>query len=148
MSLNSRQETFCQLKSTGAITDTEAYRQAGYTSKRPDINVAQLIRNSKVIARIAELRQEIAEKLNMTRETVATMALEHRRLALAKDDLNAANGSLVIAAKAFGLQTDKLMTEQSQEQKELTEMQKAEAQRLSGVMLRLRRSGVDGQEGA
>lgn len=66
---NIRQERFCLLYvMTGNAT--EAYREAGYHSKTPEIHAHQLVTNSKVLSRIAELKAISTPKRIRNREGI------------------------------------------------------------------------------
>ena len=69
------------------------------------------------------------------RESIANEAEFHRQLALAVGDTRTANGSLVIKAKVFGLQTDKTITETTEAQRQLNEAEAAEADRIAKLRL-------------
>jgi hypothetical protein len=147
MSLNTRQETFCQLKAIGNISDSEAYRQAGYSHKNPDSNAAQLVVKKGIKARIAELKAKWAEKLEITREGQVRKLEKAQRLALETCDTSSYIRAIEGQSKHFGLMADKLITEDSAEQKALTAKQAAANRQAAKVALRLHRSDQDGQEG-
>ena len=66
---NIRQERFCLLY-VMLGNATEAYREAGYHSKTPDIHAHQLVRNSKVESRIAEIKAKTTPKKVRNREGI------------------------------------------------------------------------------
>jgi Terminase small subunit len=66
---NIRQERFCLLY-VMLGNAAEAYREAGYHSKTPDIHAHQLVRNSKIESRIAEIKAISTPKKVRNREGV------------------------------------------------------------------------------
>lgn len=52
------------------LNQTDAYRKAGYKSKTPDRQANQLMRNSKVLARLNFQREKLAKKAGVTAEMV------------------------------------------------------------------------------
>jgi len=70
--LTPQQEHFCQLVASGK-TQADAYRGAYKVNPKTkpettQANASRLMANSKVVARVAELRKELAEKELWTRE--------------------------------------------------------------------------------
>jgi len=59
-----------------------------------------------------------------------------RRLALDKSDLASANMAIKGKNKLYGLEVDRLQTEDTTEQKKLTEKQEAEARRIANIRLK------------
>ena len=114
----------------------QAYIRAGYSKKCARQNAHRLLTtNEYVIKRITEETAKLAVKMGITRETIATEAEQHRLTALASKDLGAANAALVIKAKCYGLQTDRLKTEEVERERELTEAEQAEARRIAQIRL-------------
>jgi phage terminase small subunit len=72
---NVRHERFCQLF-VALGNASEAYRQAGYHSKTPDADSAQLAVKGSVKSRIAEIRQEIRPKAKLTLEDAVELLCE------------------------------------------------------------------------
>jgi hypothetical protein len=109
---NARQETFCQLMSTGTLSASEAYRQAGYSHITADANSHRLQTvNESIKPRIAFLRAELAKRLDIDRERLAGMSLRVYDAAMVPDhrgkpDLSAANGAITNIGRTFGLLTD------------------------------------------
>lgn len=96
----------------------------------------KLYENIRVKEAIKRKLAELAEELMVTQEIVAKKAEQHRALALAKDDISAANGALTLQAKAFGLLTDKIQTEDLNTKRELDEKYEQEAKRIANIRLR------------
>jgi hypothetical protein len=96
----------------GDLSASEAYIRAGYSENGKNGHSARQVAKGSIKARIAHLRAKLAKKLEITRETIAKEAEEHRQIALdisrngGKIDLAGANGALTIKAKACGLLTD------------------------------------------
>lgn len=126
--ISSREETFCQWVATGIVSNTQAYINAGYSEIGADGNARRMIVRDIIKARIAELTAKKAEKWEVTQDSIAKEAEEHRLLALAGGDIRAATGALVVKAKAYGFQTDKTVTERSEQAKELSERERQLAQ--------------------
>lgn len=70
--LQGRQETFCQIHVIGKTSASESYRQAGYSQLNADVSSSKLLVKFGIKARIAHLRAQWAEKLEITRETLAS----------------------------------------------------------------------------
>jgi hypothetical protein len=71
---NHRREMFAQLVALGTMSQSEAYRKAGYNPDGANANAARLIAIDSVQARIAELHaQESAKRLLDRDEMVATL---------------------------------------------------------------------------
>ena len=72
MKLTAKQEAFCQAMATGRMTQADAYRSAysaeGMKPKSVQERACVLAKHSKVAARIASLKQEVASKALWTRE--------------------------------------------------------------------------------
>lgn len=83
---NARQELFA-LGIVRGLSQRQAYYEAGYkaqTDEAADVCASQLLSNSKVAARVAELQQAIAEKVVVHESLTAERVLEeYRRLAFA-----------------------------------------------------------------
>ena len=134
-SVRDRQERFIQ-EYLIEHKPRQAYIKAGYSKKCARQNAHRLLTtNEYVINRIAEETAKLSIKMGITRETIATEAEEHRQLALGRKDIGAANAALVIKAKCYGLQTDRLKTEEVERERELTEAEQAEARRIAQIRL-------------
>jgi hypothetical protein len=139
MSLNDRQEAYCQIKANNNVSNTEAYRQAGYKSKRPDITVAKLVRNNKIIARIRELRVEVAMKAGITQDG-QVRKLEEVRLRCKENGENSNEiRAIEVQSKHFALMTDKVLTGDTEEKKEQDEQQRKANQEIAEHILKLPR---------
>jgi phage terminase small subunit len=79
---NSRQERFVLAVAEGR-PGSQAYRLAGYhaTERSAEAAASRLLRNGKVAARLEELRKDLAEKTEITVETIKRMLLEDREAA-------------------------------------------------------------------
>jgi phage terminase small subunit len=79
---NTRQERFVLAVVEGK-SGSQAYRLAGYCAAERSAEAAasRLLRNGKVATRLEELRRELAEKTEITVETVKRMLLEDREAA-------------------------------------------------------------------
>ena len=131
-----RQESFCQWVARSIVSNTQAYRNAGYSDKSADANAARLIGKESIKTRIAQIRAIKERKVIVTPESVAIEAEDQRQLALAIGDMKAANAALVIKAKAYGCQTDKNVTETTEAQRELTAKEQEQARRIAEIMVK------------
>lgn len=114
--LTIKQENFCLVYiETGNAS--EAYRKAGYSKGMSDKTVneasARLLKNGKVVARLAELRKPIIEKHNVNVESILKELEEARQLALMPDMNGKAQPSAAVSAsmgkaKLAGLLIEKL----------------------------------------
>ena len=135
--LKGRQETFCQLYSQGTLSATQAYIQAGYSRNGADGHATRLVGKGIIKARIGYLQGKMAEKHEVTRETIAGEAENIHQLAIVAGNLAAANGALVIKAKAYGLQTDKIVDDRPSEAAQaLSQAQEADAREFAAWKLR------------
>ena len=126
--LNPKQEQFCQeyvIDHNGA----KAAIRAGYSAKTANVKASQLLAIVKIKHNIAVIKAKLAVKMGITQESIAREAEEHRQIALSKDDVNAANTALALKARTYGLLTDKTITEQSEQAKELSENERKMAER-------------------
>lgn len=108
--LEGRQETFCQLYSTGTYSASEAYRLAGYAAKGADAGSARLLVNVRIKARIRFIQAERAEKEHVTRETLASEY--NRAYAIAEAENNAPGMVSATTGKARLYGLDKQVIEQ------------------------------------
>lgn len=110
MALTPKQEAFClaYVKSESA---TEAYRAAGYSPGMADKTVheaaSRLLKNSKVSARIAELRRPAAEAAEITLESHLARLLELSEAAVKVGQLSAAITAEIARGKAAGIHVEK-----------------------------------------
>ena len=109
--LTDKQEAFCvAYVETGNAS--ESYRRAGYSARMADKTVAEaasrLLKNSKVIARIAALRAPVAEVAQITLENHLRDLLVIRDAARADMKWSAAVAAEIARGKAAGLYVEKL----------------------------------------
>jgi phage terminase small subunit len=119
--LTIKQENFC-LAYIQTDNASEAYRKAGYSKNMSDKTVneaaSRLLKASKVVARLEELRKPIIEKHNVTVESILKELEEARQLAMMPDINGKAQPSAAVSAsmgkaKLAGLIVDKQQTEGS-----------------------------------
>jgi phage terminase small subunit len=69
---NQRHELFCQHLVTGKLTQADAYREAGFKGSAQSMhaNAARLIANDRVAARLAELREALFDKFEVSNDRV------------------------------------------------------------------------------
>lgn len=72
---NVRHERFCQLF-VALGNATEAYRQAGYHSKNPDVDASQLLVKGRISSRVSELRLQSQRKIALNREAAIELLAE------------------------------------------------------------------------
>ena len=72
---NVRHERFCQLFVALGVAG-QAYQQAGYRAKTPDINACQLLRKTKIAYRVSELRLQSERKIALNREAAIELLAE------------------------------------------------------------------------
>ena len=121
--LQGRQETFCQLYSQGTHSASEAYRRAGYSHKSADAHSARLAVKGSIKARIAWIRAELAEKEQITRETLAADYNRALRIAEAQGNAPGMCAATTGKARLYGFdkqvietQADAPMTRTEQEE--------------------------------
>tara|TARA_R110001599_G_scaffold239292_1_gene438890 strand:- start:288 stop:680 length:393 start_codon:yes stop_codon:yes gene_type:complete len=109
--LTPKQEDFAQQIVKGS-TQADAYRTAYNASSMKDetiwSNASRLIDNSKVKARIQELRQPSVDKVNLTLESHLTDLLKLRNMAAKDEKWSAAIQAETVRGKAAGLHIDKI----------------------------------------
>jgi|TARA_R110000796_G_scaffold68954_2_gene157615 phage terminase small subunit len=109
--LTPKQEDFAQQIVKGS-TQADAYRTAYNASSMKDetiwSNASRLIDNSKVKARIKELRQPAVDKVNLTLESHLTDLLKLRNMAAKDEKWSAAIQAETVRGKAAGLHVDKI----------------------------------------
>ena len=116
--LTEMEEAFCQIKARCITTDSQAYRNAGYkNSKYTAQNAHKLAIKPYIKTRIEDIKALRTRKVEVTPRLVAIEAEDQRQIALGQGDLKAANQALVIKAKAYGCQTDKVLNDQTDEAK-------------------------------
>ena len=113
MALTPKQEAFAQALVTG-MSQSDAYRAAftvGAKTKPETVNQAasRLMADSNVTARVAELREPIAKKAQITLESHLDDLLRLRNMAAKERQYGAAITAEVARGKASGVVTDKLI---------------------------------------
>lgn len=128
--LTARQEKFC-LNIVSGMTQADAYRnsykvQPDTKNETIQANASRLMADSMVKARVAELRQPIIEKVQLTREWVIEQLIENVVMGKATDpvigkdgehtgdlkqNLPAANKALELLGKELGMFVDKSKVE-------------------------------------
>lgn len=113
--LTNKQEEFAQEIVKGS-TQADAYRAAYDAGSMKDetiwSNASRLIDNSKVKARIQELRQPSIDKVQLTLESHLTDLLKLRNMAAKDEKWSAAIQAETIRGKAAGLHIDKVDVKQ------------------------------------
>lgn len=66
---NPKRERFCR-EYVKDLNATQAYIRAGYNAKNADANATRLMGNDGIAARIAELQEKVAQKLELTQERI------------------------------------------------------------------------------
>lgn len=111
--LTPKQENFC-LHYLELGNASEAYRNAGYSKGMSDKTVneasARLLKNSKVIARLNELRKPIVEKTMITVEDLVKELEKARKAALSAETVqaSAAISATMGKAKLLGFGSEKI----------------------------------------
>ena len=123
--LKGKRERFAQLLSTDKYNQTEAAREANYKDHKGLIRYAhELATNPVIKARIAYLRQELAKKWDITKESQVKEYIGIRDRAITAGDLRAeisANNSI---DKLCGLIVDKIQNEPTGAQEARTAAQR------------------------
>jgi phage terminase small subunit len=101
---NRKHELFAQALAKGKPTEI-AYAEAGYVP-HPQ-NAGRLMKNDCVAARVAELQERMAIRVEVTAEDILRDLEEDRQLAHAQGQAGAAVSATMGKAKLFGLITDK-----------------------------------------
>jgi phage terminase small subunit len=111
MALTPKQEAFClsYLESNNA---TEAYRKAGYAAEGKTAHEAasRLLKNSKVVARLKELRAPAAERACVTLEGHLETLADLRDRAMSANQFGAAISAEIARGKAAGIHVEKSET--------------------------------------
>jgi hypothetical protein len=102
---NPRHETFVQLLLQGE-TATDAHEKAGYA--RDDANATRLAKNPAVIERLTELQSAVAEKTQVTVESLVNELEEARKRADSLDQLSAVVKAISEKARISGLMVQKV----------------------------------------
>jgi phage terminase small subunit len=108
--LTAKQENFC-LAYLETGNASEAYRKAGYSPKMSDATVheaaCRLLKNSKVVARLQELRKPIMDRHNITIDDLIAELDENRMAALTAETVQSSAATAATMAKAKLLGFDK-----------------------------------------
>lgn len=107
---NHKHELFAQALAKGETADA-AYVSAGY--KRNDGNAVRLKGNERIAARVLELQERAAIKVEKTAADIVAMLEEDRELARNVEQPGAAVSASMGIAKLLGLITDKVKHEGS-----------------------------------
>jgi len=102
---NTRHEAFCQALLEGKSA-TAAYEEAGYA--KDDGNATRLAKNPKVIERLTELQNAVAEKTQVTVESLVNELEEARKRADSLDQLSAVVKAISEKARISGLMVQKV----------------------------------------
>ena len=110
MALTAKQEAFClAFLETGNAT--ESYRRAGYSAGMADKTAneaaSRLLKNSKVAARLAELRAPAAEKAQITLDSHLAELADLRDKAKEARQFSAAIAAEIARGKASGVHIEK-----------------------------------------
>ncbi len=131
---NLRHETFCQLVATGKFSNSEAYRQSGYSQNNADVRSAELVVKSSIKDRISYLYRKNTEKREITRELQSNKLEDLQRRCKTLDDATGENAAIREQNKLYGLSIDK--TEHTEPQEPLTAEDKAKAKVVADALLR------------
>lgn len=106
---NARHELYAQGLAKG-LTQKVAYIEAGFrsTGNGIDVNANRLLKNPTVAARLAELLQKHARKVEVTVESLVAELDEMRRKAIELKQVAAGVAAIMGKAKLLGLITDKI----------------------------------------
>jgi len=102
---NTRHEAFCQALLEGKSATT-AYEEAGYA--KDDGNATRLAKNPAVIERLTELQNAVAEKTQVTVESLVNELEEARKRADSLDQLSAVVKAISEKARISGLMVQKV----------------------------------------
>jgi phage terminase small subunit len=110
--LTPKQEMFCQ-EFLVDLNGAAAARRAGYSEKTAHEQAAQLLAKLSITERIAELKQERANKVARTAQDALNDLFAYTREAHDIGDLKTAMKGLELQLKHFGELTDKVKNEHS-----------------------------------
>ena len=110
--LPAKQEQFCR-EYLVDLNATQAAIRAGYSPKTAQEQASRLLSNVMVAARLAELKQERAEKVARTAQDVLNDIISVTLQARDEGDLKTALKGLELQGKHLGMFTDKVQTEHS-----------------------------------
>lgn len=104
--LTEKQEKFCRIYATEDVTRTEAARQAGYSDKAAPVVGSKFLNGRDfphIIARIAELKEELSRKYEVTFEGHIRQLARIRDMALEKGNYTAAVAAEKSRGQASGI---------------------------------------------
>lgn len=111
VTLTPKQEAFC-LAYIETGNASEAYRRSYNAGKMQpatiNVRASELLADSKISVRVAELKAQHVERHNVTIDTIREMLVEDRKLARELETPAAAVSATMGLAKLYGLLTDKL----------------------------------------
>ena len=105
-----KQEEFCKIYCTNEVTQTEAAVQAGYSKQSAHAIASQLLNGRDyphVVARITEIKGELARKYEVTFESHVTKLAQLRDAAISADNYSAAVSAEKYRGQAAGLYIDR-----------------------------------------
>jgi len=110
MALTAKQEAFC-LSFVESGNASDAYRKAGYSGGMSDKTVneaaSRLLKNSKVVARIAAIRKPAADAMQMTLEGHLKRLQDLSEIAERRGQMNAAIAAEIARGKASGVHVER-----------------------------------------
>jgi len=104
--LTEKQEKFCRIYATEDVTRTEAARQAGYTETTAPIAGSRFLNGRDyphILVRIAEIKEELARKYEVTFDSHIRQLARIRDMALEKGNYTAAVAAEKSRGQAGGL---------------------------------------------
>lgn len=104
--LTEKQEKFCRIYATEDVTRTEAARLAGYTESTAPIAGSRFLNGRDyphILARIAEIKEELSRKYEVTFDGHVRQLARIRDMALEKGNFNAAHAAEKSRGQAAGL---------------------------------------------
>lgn len=134
--LTEKQEKFCRIYATEDVTRTEAARQAGYSDKAAPVVGSKFLNGRDfphIIARIAELKEELSKKYEVTFDGHIRQLARIRDMALDKGNYTAAVAAEKSRGQAAGIYISRheVMVgkiDQMSREEVLAEIQKLQAQ--------------------
>ncbi len=109
---------------------------AGYSDRNAHVAASRLMKREKVRNRISELHSENMQRNLITTDKVLA-DLEHDKVMARKhNQYSVAKGCTELQGKYLAMFTDRMQTEQSEQQRELTATQAHEARRIAEIRVR------------
>ena len=111
MTLTPKQEAFAQAIVTG-VSQSDAYRAAykvreGTKAESVNQNASRIMANVNVISRVAELREPVAKKAQITLESHLDDLMRLRNMAAKEKQYSAAISAEIARGKASGVHVEK-----------------------------------------